>query len=135
VLARVPGTGEPTSAANPAAAVKVPALAGTSWVVDDIGGTGVLEGAHATLEFPQADRAVGSGSCNRFSGGVTIGDSTIAFRQMISTKIACAPAVMAQEGKYLQALQGAERYALDGASLTIYAKGLDKPLRFSRAAR
>jgi len=149
VLTRVPGTGpEPAGTAEPAAppapastpgrgpapapAAKPPALVGTKWVLEDLGDTGVIGGARATLEFPAADRAAGSGSCNRFSGGVTIGDSTIAFSRMISTRIACAPAVMAQETKYLQALQAAERYAQNGDSLAIYAKGLERPLRFSR---
>ena len=132
MLARAPGTAaaEPPQVSAPAA--KAAGLAGTKWMLEDIGGSGVVEGVRATLEFPAADRAVGNGSCNRFSGGVTIGDSTIAFSRMISTKIACAPAVMAQETKYLQALQGAERYAQNGASLEVYAKGMDKPLRFRR---
>jgi putative lipoprotein len=132
VLARAPGTAvpEPTPARGPAA--KAPGLVGTKWVLEDIGGTGVIEGVRATLEFPSADRASGSGSCNRFSGGVTIGDSTIVFSRMISTKIACAPPIMAQETKYLQALQDAKRYAQDGASLAIYANGMEKPLRFTR---
>jgi len=138
VLARVPGTGDTAPASPPPTAKapgKVPALVGTNWVLEDIGGAAVMDAPHATLEFPEADRAVGSGSCNRFSGRITIGDTTIAFRQMISTRIACPPAVMSHETKYLQALQGTERYALDGASLMIYVNGKDKPLRFSRASR
>jgi putative lipoprotein len=137
VLTQVPGTGE-TAASGQAAAkapAKAAALVGTSWVLEDLGGTGVIDAPHATLEFPDANRAVGSGSCNRFSGGVTLGDSTIAFSRMISTKIACAPAVMSQETRYLQALQDAQRYALGEASLMIYTKAMDKPLRFSTASR
>ncbi len=39
---------------------------------------------------------------------------------------------MNQEAKYLQALQGAERYAWQGPHLLIYVAGSGKPLRFAR---
>jgi heat shock protein HslJ len=44
--------------------------------------------------------------------------------------MACAAAVMNQEAKYLEALQGAERFTREGSTLRIYSKGLDAPLRF-----
>ena len=37
---------------------------------------------------------------------------------------------MDQETKYLRALEGAERFAIEGTTLTVYSQGLDKPLRF-----
>jgi heat shock protein HslJ len=46
--------------------------------------------------------------------------------------MACAQAVMDQETRYFKALADAERYALEGPALLIYAKGMDKPLRFTR---
>jgi heat shock protein HslJ len=47
--------------------------------------------------------------------------------------MACADdAANAQEKKYLEALQAAERFAFDGPSLLIYSKGMEKPLRFAR---
>jgi hypothetical protein len=41
---------------------------------------------------------------------------------------------MNQETKYLSALQAAERYEWKDPDLLIYCKGLDKPLRFTRAS-
>lgn len=35
-------------------------------------------------------------------------------------------------GEYLEALEGAERFTVDGSTLLIYSKGMDKPLRFIR---
>ena len=46
--------------------------------------------------------------------------------------MACPDAVGTQEGKYLEALEGAERFMVDGSTLLIYSKGMDKPLRFIR---
>jgi heat shock protein HslJ len=49
--------------------------------------------------------------------------------------MACAEPIGNQEAKYLEALQGAERFALEGATLMIYSKGMEKPLRFARVMR
>ena len=56
------------------------------------------------------------------------------FGRLGSTRMACAEAVAIQEGKYLKALEAAERFAIDGSVLLIYVKGMDKPLRFTRTA-
>jgi heat shock protein HslJ len=106
---------------------------GTSWVLQDLGGAGVIDAARATLEFPEAGRVAGRGSCNRFFGSVEISDDRISFSQLGSTEMACIGAAMDQEIKYLKALQSAERYTLAERSLQIYVKGMDKPLGFRRA--
>lgn len=108
-----------------------PSLAGV-WVLEDIGGTGVIDNARATLEFRDSARVAGRGSCNQFSGPVTVTDSTISFGPLASTRMACAEAVMHQETRYFKALADAERYAIEGPALLIYAKGMDRPLRFTR---
>lgn len=80
-------------------------ILGTAWLLEDLGGIGVLDGAQATLEFPDPGKAVGSGSCNRFFGPVQISGESIAFGPLGSTRMACVEAVMMQEGGYLKALQ------------------------------
>ena len=40
---------------------------------------------------------------------------------------------MNQESRYLQALQHATRFALDGPWLLVHSAGLEKPLRFIAA--
>jgi heat shock protein HslJ len=64
---------------------------------------------------------------------VQVSGQSITFGALGSTRMACPEAVMAQEGAYLKALQNAERYTIEGSSLLIYSKGMDRPLRFSRA--
>ena len=55
------------------------------------------------------------------------------FGPLASTKMACIDdAMSAQEKKYLEALQAAERFAFDGPTLLISSRGNDQPLRFSR---
>jgi len=104
----------------------------TTWLLEDLGGAGVLDRARATLAFTEPGRVAGNSSCNRFFGSVTLSGQSITFGQLGSTRMACVAAVAAQEAKYLKALMDAERFVLDGSVLLIYAKGMDKPLRFTR---
>jgi putative lipoprotein len=107
-------------------------LSGTTWLLEDLAGAAVLDRVEATLEYPEPGKVAGKGSCNRFFGSVEISSASISFGPLGSTRMACVEAVMSQEAKYLEALQGAERFRIDGTTLLIYARGLDQPLRFIR---
>jgi heat shock protein HslJ len=86
-----------------------------------------------TLEFPEAGKASGRASCNRFTGSVEISGRSIRFGPLAATKMACIDdSANAQEVRYLDALQKAERFALDGPTLRIYSTGMERPLRFDR---
>ena len=119
------------SRAQAGGAAALPAPTG-SWLLEDLAGTGVIDNARATLEFREPGRASGRGSCNQFSGPVTVTGSAISFGPLVATRMACAEAVMNQETRYFKALQDAERYALEGPYLLIYVKGTAQPLRFTR---
>ena len=123
----------PAKMAETTATPTAQSLLGTEWLLEDLGGAGVLEGVQATLAFPEAGRVAGSGSCNRFTGSATIGpDSAFSVGQLASTRRACEPAVMDQETIYLGALESAERIALEGPYLLVFSKDLEKPMRFTR---
>ena len=116
-----------------AAAPSAPFLQGTAWRLERLGGTAGIPGVEVTLEFPEEGKAVGRASCNRFFGTVEISGESIRFGPLASTKMVCIDAATsAQEKKYLEALQAAERIAYDGPVLVLYSKGNDQPLRFSR---
>lgn len=124
-----------TPAATDTRAVQSPAvdLPGTSWKLEDLGGTPALPGVEVTLEFPEAGRASGRASCNRYMGTVEISGHSIKFGPLAATKMACIDAAAtAQETKYLDALQKAERFAFDGPALLLYSTGMERPLRFAR---
>jgi heat shock protein HslJ len=118
------GSGEADSAIN---------LWGTSWRLVDLAGSGVLDRANATLAFPEAGKARGNASCNRFRAAVTIQGETITFGPLATTRKACSEAVMNQESRYLAALREANRFRVDGPFLYIYTTGRQQPLRFIRA--
>lgn len=120
-------------AQTPATPVPLPSLAGTEWLLEDLGGNGVLDRAQATLAFPKPDRVAGQSSCNRFFGSADIQGETIKLGKLATTRMAClSPAVSNQEAKYLKALQNAERITMDGPYLLVYSNGLDKPLRYTK---
>lgn len=125
---------EPPASAAPSTSVASPVgLSGTSWRLESLAGTPAVSGVEATLEFLEGDRAAGNASCNRFTGAVKVDGTSITFGPLVSTRMACvADAVSAQERAYLDALNGAERFTLDGTTLEIFSKGQTSPLRFQK---
>lgn len=125
--AAVPGGAAPGGA--------VASLEGTAWRLEDLAGAGVIDGAEATLEFPEPGKVAGRGSCNRFTGTVEVSGESIRFGRLGSTMIGCAEAVGNQERKYFAVLQNAERFRLGGSTLELYGRGTDLPSRFIRIDR
>jgi heat shock protein HslJ len=107
-------------------------LADNEWLLEDLGGSGVIDRIQATLAFLEAGKVVGNGSCNRFFGAAKISGDTIKLGPLASSRMACPEAVMNQESKYLGALQAAERFEWKDSHLLIYCKDFGKPLRFTR---
>jgi heat shock protein HslJ len=92
----------------------------------------VLEDQRPTLSFADPGRVTGNGSCNRYGGPVELGDGTIKVGPVMTTKMACAPEIDAQERAYLAALQNASRTELVGGELVVHCDSLEQPLRFTR---
>jgi heat shock protein HslJ len=109
-------------------------LVGSEWVLVDLGGTPVPEESRkATLVFFEPGKVSGSGSCNRFTAPVEVGElGVMKIGPLASTRMACLPPLGDQESAYLTALQKAERLGMEGDQLIVYSQGLEKPLRFKR---
>lgn len=124
------------TAAAAGAAAKTPpfTLVGSEWQLEDFAGSTLVENAHPTLAFPEADKVTGNGSCNRFFGPVQVAGTQIKLGPLGSARMACPQPLMDQESKYLAALQAAVRFEWQDPYLLLYSNALDKPLRFMRAA-
>lgn len=82
------------------------------WLVEDIDGRGVIDNLQTVLEL--ADGQVsGSGGCNRVGGTASMDGAALSFGDLFSTEMACAPAIMDQEAKFLDALGRVASYRLD----------------------
>jgi len=85
-------------------------LLGPEWVVEDIGGRGIIDSSRVTLNFQADQRVSGRASCNQFSGGWNLSGEGVGFTRMASTKRACAPALMSQENRFLSLLGEVRRF-------------------------
>ncbi len=119
---------QPSSALSP----KVD-LRGGTWVAEDIDGAGVVDNAQSTMVFGNDGRVSGRGGCNQYSGTVELKGASLILSQLISTKMACAPALMDQETRFLAALQAARSYKMNEDNELVLSDATGKPrLRFSR---
>ena len=107
-------------------------LTGSEWLLEDLGGLGVIDNIQATLTFPEANKVAGNGSCNRLFGPAEVSGDAIKLGPLASSRMMCPEAVMNQETKYMNALQAAEHFEWKDPYLLIYCKGFEKPLRFTR---
>jgi heat shock protein HslJ len=109
-------------------------LVGTAWLVDDIGGRGVIDRARTTLQFLEPGQVAGHTGCNRFFGPVEVNGESIAFGNLATTRMACPEALMTQEQRFLGAMAKARRIALGehGQVLLVYDDDGEPALRLSR---
>jgi len=108
-------------------------LEGTSWVLESMDGTPVLEGSAVTLSFT-ASEVSGSGGCNLYGGMYELdGDEITIGDELTATLRACVEEErMAQESAYFRALASAARVSLEGDALVIET-GVG-PLRYVSAS-
>ncbi len=106
-----------TACASNSAQVETPqvrnGLAGPEWTFFEIGGKPVIADVKATINFKE-DQAFGSGSCNRYTGNYTAGNtSQLKLGKMASTMMACLDPAMEQEGRLLKILGDVTSYSID----------------------
>ena len=89
------------------------------------------QGANARVA--DSGRVAGNGSCNRFTGSVRLTGESISFSPLAATRMACLDSALTQqETTYFQALQGAERFRVDGNTRFIHSKDRAQSLRFTK---
>jgi heat shock protein HslJ len=107
-----------------AAATRPTPLRGTTWLLRAIAGQ-----PPAATSTPQAPislqllndqpRLVGHGGCNRLMGGFQLQGSRLSFSPLASTRMACAPEVMALEQRFSQSLEQVRRWSVLGGTLRL----------------
>ena len=95
-------------------------LEGPTWLAKSINGGGVIESVQSTLVFGAGGKVSGSGGCNRLFATAVIAGDRVTFGGIGTTRMACAPAVMSQEQKFLVALASARTFKLEGTLLRLY---------------
>ncbi len=85
--------------------------------------------ATITLEFRDG-RIGGSGGCNRYGGRYTLSPTAFTVQGVVSTRRACAPAIMERENRFFAALNQAQRLRRQGPDLILETGSSSEPLRF-----
>lgn len=86
-------------------------LAGSRWLAEAITGVALTESAQSRLEVMADGRIAGNSGCNVFTGAGELRDGTVKIGMLATTRMACPPAIMDQEGRFLAALGKAVGYA------------------------
>ena len=98
-------------------------LEGGPWLVEDLNGGGVPDGVRLDASFDPGDQNTstvsGTSGCNRFRGGWQQSGATVKFGPLAGTMMACEPAKMDTERKFLQTMEAVTRLSFDatGAAL------------------
>jgi heat shock protein HslJ/membrane-bound inhibitor of C-type lysozyme len=82
---------------------------GVDWVVEDLAGDGIIDRSLITLRFLDKGRVAGRASCNRYFADYRLTDGGLSLGPAGATMMACAPALMRQERKFLEMLEAVER--------------------------
>ena len=81
-----------------------------TYAVERIGERPLIENSYLTITLDDDGRAFGTAGCNHWFASFSIKEQQIHFEQPGSTLMACAPALMEQEQRFLQALSKVERW-------------------------
>lgn len=100
-----------------------------SYVLEWIGERPLIDSSHLTMTLGSDGRAYGNAGCNHWFAPYTLDAHRIEFGPVGSTRKLCAPALMEQEQRFLQALDKVERWDISPIDqLRLWPQG--KPLRF-----
>jgi heat shock protein HslJ len=108
----------------------VSGLQGYEWQVQSINGVAVNSPIRPSLNFGTTMQLTGHTSCNTYISGYVSTGAMLIIKQGAVTKMACEPAVMSQEQRFLKQLANTQMWAIDstgtltltGTSGTIVAK-------------
>jgi putative lipoprotein len=94
-------------------------LLGVVWTLTSIGGDPVLPGSDVTFSIAADHRAGGKGGCNNYFTEASFEARPLSFGPVAGTRMACAPAIMAQETRFFAALDATAGYELAGDTLQL----------------
>jgi heat shock protein HslJ/membrane-bound inhibitor of C-type lysozyme len=94
-------------------------LQGQEWVVEDIGGGGIIDRSRVTLNFGTDGRLWGRASCNSYLGGFALTGESLSLSPSATTMMACAPSLMNQETKFLDLLARVQRFEVDRTGVLV----------------
>ena len=101
-----------------------------SYVLEWIGERPLMDYSHLTLTLAADGRAYGNAGCNHWFAPYTLEGDKLSFGTVGSTRKLCAPALMEQEKRFLQALTTVQRWDISPIEQVRFWPAEGKPLRF-----
>lgn len=100
-----------------------------SYLLEWIGERPLMDYSHLTLTLADDGRAYGNAGCNHWFAQYSLAGNQLSFGTIGSTRKLCAPAVMEQEKRFLQALTKVERWDISPIEQVRFWPAEGKPLR------
>ena len=107
-------------------------LAGTEWVLETLAGEALAHDVRPTVAFDAEGKVAGNGGCNRYFGAYAVDGDAIAVGHLGATQMACAPEVMDQEDRFLDALGIVDHASLREGLLVLRFGGPEQELVLAR---
>jgi heat shock protein HslJ len=100
-----------------------------TYLLEWIGERPLIDNSYLTITMGKDGRAYGSGGCNHWFAPYTQEDHTITIGPVGNTRKVCAPAVMEQEQRFLDALNKVQRWDISPIGQLRLWPEQGKPLR------
>ncbi|WP_347901500.1 META domain-containing protein [Pseudomonas purpurea] len=101
-----------------------------SYVLEWIGERPLIDNSHLTITLGEDGRAYGTGGCNHWFAPYTLEGQQLSFGKVGRTRKMCAPALMEQEKRFLQALETVQRWDISPIEQLRFWPAEGKPLRW-----
>jgi heat shock protein HslJ len=109
-------------------------LTGGEWLVEDVGGAGIIDNAQVTMTFDPNGSVYGSGGCNRYNGAFTLTGEGFGFGPAAATMMACEEPKMTLESAFFQAMASVIRFDIaETGALILYAADGKPVIRASKS--
>ena len=100
-----------------------------TYVVEWIDARPLIDNSYLTITLDEDGRAFGTAGCNHWFSSYSMKDQQISFGQPGSTRMMCAPALMEQEQRFLEALGKVQRWDLSVTDQLRLWPAEGKPIR------
>lgn len=123
---------EPAPAAASAEPPVTHELAGTRWVLTQLGSERIVLAEGKPEQFITLDssqqRVAGNAGCNRLVGSYTLQGDQLSFSQMATTRMMCID--QEREDAFVKSLEATKSWRIDGAQLDLLDAGANLLARF-----
>ncbi|MBD9482133.1 META domain-containing protein [Pseudomonas sp. PDM14] len=100
-----------------------------TYQVEWIGERPLIDRSHLTITLGEDGRAYGNAGCNHWFASYTLEGDNLTFERPGSTRKLCAPALMEQEQRFLEALTEVQRWDVSSIEQLRLWPASGKPIR------